>query len=119
VLNWPDHFNLAKELLEREGEVYQRTAVSKAYYAMFYNARGKLMISWEWDPPEDDSHHTYLWDKFENDAESRRIHIGELGHRLRRSRNRVDYEEDIDNFSNVIAVAMINAERLKSALESM
>src|SRR3712207_7687817 len=34
VFDWFDFFDVAQELLEYEGEAYQRSAVSRAYYAV-------------------------------------------------------------------------------------
>ncbi len=116
VLNWLDHYNLAQELLQREGEVYQRTAVSKAYYAMFYNARSLLKSWWEWNPKDDESHHHYLWNTFSNKQDAQSQQIGEEGHRLRGARNDVDYEEHLEDLSATVDLAMIRVERLRNAL---
>ncbi len=33
--DWNEYFSLAKELLEKEGEVYARASIGKAYYALY------------------------------------------------------------------------------------
>lgn len=119
MFNWLDYFDLAHELLHHEGEAYRRSAVSRAYYALFCDARNTLVVSWEWNPPEDESHHAYLWNTFAAHQDRKRKRIGELGHRLRRYRNKVDYDDRIDDLSDVIEFAMINAENLKTALQNL
>jgi uncharacterized protein (UPF0332 family) len=119
VLNWPDHFALALELLEREGEVYQRTAVSKAYYAMFYNARGRLKAWWEWAPDGDESDHEYCWNAFCEKHDDGSKQIGEDGHRLRKLRNEVDYAEEVRGLSEKVDLGMIRAKRLRDILAEL
>jgi len=119
VFNWNDYFNLAQELRQGDGEAYHRSAVSRVYYAMFHNAREKLVFWWEWDPPADESDHTYCWETFLNKEDAQNRQIGQFGDRLRGVRNRMDYEPDIDNVSDVMEVAMINAERLRDALNQV
>lgn len=119
VFNWNDYFDLAHELRQCDGEAHQRSAVSRAYYAIFHHARYKLIFWYEWNPPEDESDHTYLWETFLKKEDSQSKQIGQFGDRLRGVRNRMDYDSDIANVSDVVEVAMINAERLKNALSSL
>lgn len=119
MFNWPEYFHLSKELLENEGEAYQRSAVSRAYYAMFNSARIKLTHWYEWNPPENGSDHEYLWESFSNKYDERSKEVGQLGDRLRRARNKADYEDSINDVSKVVEAAMLNAERLKRALDEL
>ena len=119
MFNWLDYFALSQELLQHEGEAYQRSAVSRAYYAMFHSARGKLISWWEWHPPEEASDHEYLWETFSKKHDSASQRVGQLGDRLRRARNKVDYADRINNVSDVAEVAMTYAECLKAELDNL
>lgn len=121
MFNWPDYFELSQEFRRNGGEAYQRSAVSRAYYAMYHSARYKLMFWGEWPPPEseDRSDHEYLWETFSEKRDSASKEIGQLGDRLRKVRNKCDYADNINSVSDVVEVAMINAERLKTALENL
>jgi hypothetical protein len=119
VFNWFDYFNLAEELLQHEGEAYQRSAVSRAYYAVYCNARNRLQLGGEYAPQEDETEHTHVWNTFRRGPERERIQIGELGHRLRERRNMVDYEDYIERLSDVVDDAMIRAHRIRAVLERL
>lgn len=119
MFNWPDYFDLSEELLQCEGEAYQRSAVSRAYYALFHSARGKLIFWSEWNPPQEASDHEYLWETFSKKYDSESKQVGQLGDRLRKVRNKVDYADRIKDVSDVVEVAMINARNLKTALDNL
>lgn len=119
MFNWPDYYDLSQELRLNSGEAYQRSAVSRAYYAVFHGARNKLIVWYEWEPPDDKSDHEYLWEKFSGKADSTSRNVGQLGDRLRKARNKVDYADHINDIDYVVEVAMINAERLKEQLDSL
>lgn len=56
---------------------------------------------------------------FSEKRDSASKEIGQLGDRLRKVRNKCDYADNINSVSDVVEVAMINAERLKTALENL
>lgn len=119
MFDWFDYFDLAQELLQHDGEAYQRSAVSRAYYAVYCNARNRLQLGGEYAPQKDETEHTHVWNTFGRGPEPERIKIGELGHRLRERRNMVDYDNCIDRLSDVVDDAMIKASRLKEVLERL
>ncbi len=120
MFNWPDYLELSKELLRSEGgEAHQRSAVSRAYYAMFHSARSKLIFWSEWDPPKEGSDHEYLWETFSKKHDFNSQKVGQLGDRLRKVRNKADYADRIKNVSDVVEVAMITVEKLKKALDAL
>lgn len=88
---------------------------------MFHSARYELKRWGEWPKPEseDRSDHEYLWETFSGKRDSTSQEIGLLGNRLRYRRNQCDYVDNIKNVSDVVEVAMMNAERLKATLDSL
>ena len=86
---------------------------------MYHGARNKLVVWYEWDPPTDKSDHEYLWEIFSNKRDSASQRVGQLGDRLRKERNKVDYADRINNVSDVVEVAMLRAERLKEQLDNL
>lgn len=95
----------------------QRSAVSRAYYAMFCTARDKLDEANKYNPPECGSEHQYVWASYRQEAAVRQI--GVLGNRLRRYRNRADYDNLILDLPDVVETALDDAEELKGYLENL
>lgn len=74
----------------------------------------------EYNPPECGSEHKHVWNSYKEDRHPRGTRqIGVLGNRLRRSRNKADYDNVIDDFLDVVEVAMIDAQELKDHLEAL
>jgi uncharacterized protein (UPF0332 family) len=116
-LDWFSYFDLAQEWAENENEAYKRSAVSRAYYAMFCTARDALGD--DFNPPKCGSSHLYLWEKYKENAELRRI--GVLGDRLKKYRVRADYYTimvDVE-LSDLVEYAMIDAEELRGHLDGL
>src|SRR5215211_7285829 len=118
TFDWYDYFKLAQELAERDDEACRRSAVSRAYYAMYCNARNRLDLLGEF-APETGSEHAHVWDTFERGPEKERVRIGQTGRRLREARNKADYDNRIEYLSYAVDDAMIKANRLKSALQNL
>lgn len=118
TFDWYAYFELAQELAEREDEACRRSAVSRAYYAVYCNARNRLDLLGEF-APEKGSEHAHVWDTFEQGPEKERVRIGQIGRRLREVRNRADYDDHIEYLSYVVEDAMIKAGQLKAALQSL
>ena len=108
--NWPDEVR----------EAYRRSAVSRAYYAMYCTARDKLHDAGRYNPSECESNHAYVWRMYKEDREyPEREHVGRVGDRLRRMRNKADYCNTIDRFPELVDYAMADAEDLKGTLEDL
>ena len=119
-MNWFDYFELAQEWVNEDNEAYKRSAVSRAYYAMYCTARDKLDDANRYHPSRCDSKHIYVWNKYKEDpAYPDRVQIGRLGSRLHRRRIEADYHGFIDNFPDLVDHAMAQAEELKDFLDSL
>jgi uncharacterized protein (UPF0332 family) len=119
--DWNEYFDLAQELADPVGrriirsipgsssdptplspvagqEARYRTAISRAYYAAFIQARNHLRYV-DGDPnvPLDGTAHIYVRDQFRNNPDRRRKQVGTLLDRLRVLRNRADYDNQLAN----------------------
>lgn len=122
-MDWFLYYELAQEWVENDGEAHKRSAVSRAYYAMYCTAKEELMENMAgYSPPECSSEHKYVWDSYRGDCHPRGTRaIGVLGNRLRRYRNKADYERFIeeDEFKDLVENAMDDAQDLKQHLEDL
>ena len=121
-MDWFLYYDLAQEWRRQDGDAYKRSAVSRAYYAMFCTARNELKdaIDDEYSPPECGSEHKYVWDSYKDDRHPKGTrYIGVLGNRLRRHRNQADYDDVVLNFPDIVEDAMDSAAELREHLESL
>ena len=117
--DWTEFLRLAEELADRDDDAAKRSAVSRAYYAVFCVARDALEIRDLFDRREAESHHKEVWDAFEGDPRREWKRIGAFGHLLREDRRLADYEEDISNLPYLTRGAMNRARRLSSDLTGL
>lgn len=116
-MDWFAYFELAREWADESGEAYKRSAVSRAYYAMFCTARN--IMGDKYDPLQCGSNHLYLWNLYKQDKDLRQI--GVLGSRLKKYRVRADYHNlivDVD-LSELVDYAMMDAEQLWEHLDEL
>ncbi len=95
--HWSEYLTLAQELTSTAStsaiqEADLRSAISRAYYAAFGQARAHLVEIENVDIPYGTNVHWFVVDNFENSDESIRRTIGHLLHHLRSTRNIADYE---------------------------
>ena len=120
-MDWFLYYDLALEWVGNDGEAHKRSAVSRAYYAMFCTARNELRETiGDYRPPECGSEHKYVWNSYREDRHPRGTRqIGVLGNRLRRYRNKADYCDIIVDLPDLLESAMDDAWELKEHLEGL
>jgi uncharacterized protein (UPF0332 family) len=118
MFDWFEYFDLARNLARQNDEASQRSAVSRAYYAAFCSARNRLRQE-QGAIPKTDKVHQIVWEQFENSTEKKRKQLAQYGKRLRRERNKVDYDDEIRNLDYFVRDAMETANRLISLLRSL
>jgi uncharacterized protein (UPF0332 family) len=91
-MNWRDFLALAARLAGGAAEADWRTAVSRAYYAVFHVAR-TLFSLLRLTVPRADRAHQYLVFRLSNCGEPAVEQAGRAMETLRRLRNRADYDE--------------------------
>ena len=81
----------APTLAARDGEADWRSAASRAYYALFHEARAAL-IRWSFAVVQDGSAHSFVRLRFVFAADEDLKVVGRTLENLSRLRNRADYE---------------------------
>ena len=125
-LDWSEYFNLAKELAETSKEAELRSAVSRAYYSAFCLARN-YWRDIQQDPrlsrnkTYDINDHQYVAEEFiHNQSKSQTmIEIGQNLNRLRKMRNKADYEDIIFYLKKEARTALMLAQNIISALSNL
>ena len=117
AFDWMKYLTLAKELARRPDEEAQRTAVSRAYYAVFGRARLRLQADGVVLPRQ--GAHEFVWNTFQNDTDPARQQIGIDGDRLKRVRRNADYDENFAALPAVLQSTLARAEKLVQSLDRL
>lgn len=95
--NWKDYFVLAQELLERSEERYLRSSISRAYYGVFCIARDKAGLK-DYRPnfrKGDPGVHEKVISTYRDSLKREEKLAGRILDKMRRSRNKSDYNGNI------------------------
>ncbi len=118
LFDWTKYLVLAEELgLRHDDEAALRSAVSRAYYAAFCKARNRLSLEGV-DIPKMDVH-SFVWNRYREAVGELRRSIGTTGDRLRRSRNKADYDDEVPRLSTIVQDTTIRTRRLLESLENL
>ncbi len=88
--DWTQYLMLAEELAQRTDEAALRSAISRAYYAVYCSAVAVLRREGVALPGL--GVHQLVWSSYQTDPRRQRVNIGNVGNRLRVFRTRADYE---------------------------
>jgi uncharacterized protein (UPF0332 family) len=91
VIASQDFLSLADNLVKATDEASWRTAVSRAYYAAFHEAR-RWLRTLGFQVPKAEQAHAYLWLRLSNCGDQHLQQAGTELKRLRRDRNVADYD---------------------------
>ena len=119
MFDWADFLVLATELAGRSGvEAAERAAISRAYYATYGVARAYQRRSGTIVPARGRAH-LLVWDHFH--AVPDRVHrrIADRGRRLRRRRDRADYDDTYPDLSAEALDSVDLARRLLADLAAL
>ena len=120
MFDWNKYLLLADELSKRTEEESQRSAISRAYYAVYCIARNWVKDNGSTLPSTTESNsHKKLWSFFKERDEPEAKKIGLTGDRLRRKRNDADYQDAIPNIKNKAITSIIEAKEIKEKLASL
>lgn len=117
MFKWDCYLDLAKEMALKEGEEYKRSAISRAYYSAFHNAKSYLEqkgLSYT----KQDHAHTFVWNTFGRlPGEAKKICA--KGDRLKQRRAVADYENEVSGLNNLTTVSIQDAEYINNAIKKM
>lgn len=124
TFDWTDYYDLAGELagparLRSGREARLRSALSRAYYAAFCLARNQLRDREGHAVPPHGQAHQYVANAFAASADPRRAAIGVRLGRLRRERNRVDYQDNVSNLAVLVATQLRTAQSVLALLRAL
>ena len=123
--HWSEYLDLAQELTRESlssplREAMFRSAISRAYYAAFGQARNRLVTIEGEEIPRGVNTHQHVINTFEDSNDSRRRTIGHLLHHLRSTRNAADYESIFRrDLRGVTRGALGEAEEIIRMLEAL
>jgi uncharacterized protein (UPF0332 family) len=115
AFDWTQYLGLAQELAQRSDEAALRTAISRAYYAVFCLSRDRLEQEGVVFLP-DTNIHSLVWEEYRQSNDSIRYYIGIDGKGLRNARNIADYEAEFVDLSARTRRALQKAESILNAL---
>ena len=122
--DWSEYLNLAQELAGQatgtsSQEAKWRSAISRAYYAAFCEARNHLRDKERHSIPRGVEVHGYVRNQFKKSPDKVRKGVGENLNRLRIDRNKADYDDTVAGLSADTKKALKLAERVISKLGSL
>ena len=113
TFDWVDYLTLAQELGQRPDAAALRSTISRAYYAAYCKARQQLRESGLNVPSNS---HKWLWDHYRNSQDPSWRSIGVNGDRLRRSRNRADYDDSFPGLASAVVSSITRAGQVLQTL---
>ena len=126
--DWKDYLELARQLGESSPDeaLYEaclRSAISRAYYAVFMIARTHLEENESFTPDSKRSVHQQVWRRFQSNTDDNRQKIKEDGERLKKDRAKADYQRDYRSQYGAIAkdvtLDILTAEEVIASIESL
>ncbi len=114
--DWTDYARLAEELRTRHDEASLRSAISRAYYSVFHEARDFLTAEGI-HLSKADSSHKAVWNQYENLGGRSCRAVGLNGKRLNDNRTRADYDNPLDRIEHLVEETFKVAQDVRYYLE--
>lgn len=112
MFDWNKYLNLAQRLSEETDEECKRSAISRAYYSAYCNARSFLNGKGLGLIPGKSNDHQATWDAFDKlkipDLEG----ISVIGDRLKQKRKKADYDNNVNNLDSLTNRAIREANQI-------
>ena len=115
MFDWDEFKVLATRLKAENNEASQRTAISRVYYAIYWNARNYLVkTGYRYD--RNKSAHKQIWDEYLYKRDLESIGIGKKGKELHGYRIKADYHGEIRRLPDVVEDSFDVAEKVMNEL---
>jgi len=107
------YLDLARVLADQGDEASNRTAISRAYYAVFCSIRNRLKQQGTLPRVRRGrSRHRIVWDHLRASERTHEKLLGERGARLQNHRQRADYEDTLTDLPRMVETALLTAEQM-------
>jgi uncharacterized protein (UPF0332 family) len=113
--DWETYKTLADNLRQRNDEASQRSAISRLYYSVYWQARIFLEENQNYLFSENKEPHAQIWHEFIRQGKSFRF-IGNKGKELRDKRNKADYSQEISDLRSQVETSFIWADQILTEL---
>jgi len=118
MIRGEDFLKFAERSATGPTETDWRTAVSRAYYAAFHEARD-FLTALGFQTPRADVAHAFLWRRLQNGGHARLAFAGSRLNQLRGERNQADYDIHRDLARDDAAAAVISAAMIIDTLQGL
>ena len=99
--DWTEYGRLAEDLRTRGDEASLRSAVSRAYYSVYHQARNYLLAEGI-ELSKTDSSHKVVWNRYKGIGGTSCRAVGVNGERLNDNRTQADYENELRNIESLV-----------------
>ncbi|MRX54860.1 HEPN domain-containing protein [Bacillus idriensis] len=117
MFDWNSYLNLANSLSNNSDEESKRSAISRAYYSSFHNARSyldKKGINYK----SQKNVHFAVWNTFSMlSGDARKISA--KGDRLKYKRQQADYDNEISSVNNLTKDALLDAKFINDTISKL
>lgn len=107
--DWDEYLTLAEELAKRADDASKRSAISRAYYAVFHRANPRALRNCGRRPKECPSAHQWCWEKYQQTNDDDCRSLGVVGDRMKQRRVSADYRDNIDRIDEVVSGVLEDA----------
>ena len=111
TFSWTEYLRLATELARNDDEASQRTATSRAYYAVFHaatlHAKGNGYS---------ERSHGRLWKMYHADSDANARRLSALGNQMKVAREDADYVEAVSRVEDALQQQLANAKKFVTIL---
>ena len=118
MFDWTDYLDLARQLAKCPAEAFQRSAISRAYYASYCQSRNWLVQKGE-IIPEHTTDHNKVWFAMQRRKMRETVQIEQEGKRLRDQRNMADYDDVVDNLDFRVSISLRHAEKINKLITAL
>lgn len=119
MFDWSLYFDTAHALMALQTDAGYRSAISRAYYAAYNQVRVRYGEERAHVMADPNSNHIKMWRYFKDDGSRYAGPIGELGERLRQTRNNADYDVTFDGIEKLPQLAEGAIEDALEILENL
>jgi len=117
--NWDEFLNLAEQLATAPDDASKRSAISRAYYAVFNPAFSRAEQNC--GKPVGTNKHEWCWNRYMGtvDGTNKCQEVGIQGDRLKQMRVKADYKDHVDRLDDEVKAAIKRAKDIKGRLQAL